>query len=103
MTDMFEAFLPQYLSRNGGGENSEETTYRDYAITSIVGVPGSIIACYTVNIKYLGRKGTMAIATVVTGVFVILFTIASNAGFQLAMSCKSRAQATVADEIAAVH
>jgi hypothetical protein len=50
-------------------------------------VPGSIIACYTVNVKYIGRKGTMAIATVVTGIFVILFTIASDSGFQLAMSC----------------
>jgi hypothetical protein len=38
--------------------------------------------------KYIGRKGTMAIATVVTGIFVILFTIASDSGFQLAMSCK---------------
>jgi hypothetical protein len=54
-----------------------------------VGVPGSILACYTVNLKYIGRKGTMAIATVVTGIFVILFTIASDSGFQLAMSCTS--------------
>jgi hypothetical protein len=60
-----------------------------------VGVPGSIIACYTVNLKYIGRKGTMAIATVVTGIFVILFTIASDSSFQLAMSCTSFLLSTI--------
>jgi sugar phosphate permease len=45
-----------------------------------------IIACYTVDIKYIGRKGTMAISTVITGIFLFLFTISSNSDFQLAFS-----------------
>ncbi|KAL5120077.1 hypothetical protein ACEQ8H_001902 [Pleosporales sp. CAS-2024a] len=87
---LFNAFLPQYLANSGGGggvDNSTSTVYRNYAITAIVGVPGSLIACYTVDIKYIGRKGTMAIATVITGVFVFLFTISTDAGFQLGMTC----------------
>jgi len=60
--------------------------YRNYAITSIVGVPGSIIAYYTVNVKYIGRKGTMAISTVVSGIFLYLFTTSTNSDVQLAFS-----------------
>jgi MFS family permease len=85
---LFNAFLPQYLADSGGAvQNDTSTVYRNYAITAIVGVPGSIIACYTVDIKHIGRKGTMAIATVITGVFVFLFTISSDSDFQLAFTC----------------
>ncbi|MCO6809613.1 hypothetical protein, partial [Pseudomonas aeruginosa] len=51
---LFNAFLPQYLANSGGGvENDVGTVYRNYAITAIVGVPGSLIACYTVDLKYV--------------------------------------------------
>lgn len=85
---LFNAFLPQYLA-NSGGEvvNDTSTVYRNYAISAIVGVPGSLIACWTVDIKYIGRKGTMAVATLITGVFVFLFTISSDSSFQLAFTC----------------
>ncbi|KAJ5095700.1 hypothetical protein NUU61_005056 [Penicillium alfredii] len=84
---LFNAFLPQYLSKAGGSENSTYTVYRNYAISSIVGLPGSILACYTVEIKYIGRKGTMAIATMITGVLVFCFTASTNANVQLACTC----------------
>lgn len=86
---LFNAFLPQYIR----GVNPDlpptpnNILYRNYAITSIVGVPGSIIACYTVNIRYVGRKGTMAVATLLTGVFLFVFTVSSDPDFQLAFTC----------------
>ncbi|KAE9375505.1 MFS general substrate transporter [Stipitochalara longipes BDJ] len=86
---LFNAFLPQYLSngRNASGERvGNYETHRNYAITSVVGVPGSIIACYTVDIPYVGRKGTMAIATMLLGIFLFLFTISSDSSYQLAFS-----------------
>jgi hypothetical protein len=49
-------------------------------------VPGSFIACYTVDIPYVGRKGTMAIATMLSGIFLFLFTISSDSTYQLAFS-----------------
>ncbi|EDU46773.1 membrane transporter [Pyrenophora tritici-repentis Pt-1C-BFP] len=82
---LFNAFLPQYLG--SAAEIDTSTVYRNYAISAIVGVPGSLIACYTVDLKYIGRKGTMAIATVITGVFVFLFTISADSDFQLAFTC----------------
>ncbi|KAI0442441.1 sugar transporter [Xylaria telfairii] len=84
---LFNAFLPQYLSHGGsGGEVSAREsdapasatpaeTYRNYAIISIAGVPGSLLAAYLVDHKspFLGRKGTLAISTLVSAVFLYLF------------------------------
>ncbi|KAF2758550.1 sugar transporter [Pseudovirgaria hyperparasitica] len=84
---LFNAFLPQYLANAGGEqENSVNNIYRDYAITSAVGIPGSLCALYTVNWRYIGRKGTMAISTVIAGIFIFLFTVSSNNKFQLAFT-----------------
>ncbi|KAF4630614.1 hypothetical protein G7Y89_g7527 [Cudoniella acicularis] len=69
---LFNAFLPQYLSNGTTGSSSEKVssyiTYRNYAITSVVGVPGSILACYTVDIPFIGRKGTMALSTLLSAI-----------------------------------
>ncbi|KAI1439267.1 sugar transporter [Xylaria sp. CBS 124048] len=92
---LFNAFLPQYLSHGGSGSEAsarhsnnpppspppsslsttETTTYRNYAIISIAGVPGSLLAAYLVGHKspFLGRKGTLAISTFVSAVFLYLF------------------------------
>jgi hypothetical protein len=60
--------------------------YRNYLITSVVAVPGSIIAAYTVDIKYIGRKGTMATSTLISGVFLYLFILSDDSGYQLICS-----------------
>ena len=85
---LFNAFLPQYLQNAGKHVAPTPTNivYRNFAITSIVGVPGSIIAWYTVDVKYIGRKGTIAISTLLTGIILFLFTISSKSNFQVAMS-----------------
>lgn len=84
---LFNAFLPQYLSGPADKPTPTRIVYRNYAINSIIGVPGSIIAYWTVDIKYIGRKGTMAIATLLTGIFLFLFTISKGSNFQLGMTC----------------
>ncbi|KAI1331888.1 sugar transporter [Xylariaceae sp. FL0255] len=83
---LFNAFLPQYLSHGGAevsvstGEGSgstaaSATTYRNYAIISIVGVPGSLLAAYLVDNKspFLGRKGTLAGSTLISAIFLYFF------------------------------
>ncbi len=86
---LFNAFLPQYLQNAGKHQAPTPTSivYRNYAITSIVGVPGSFVGYYTVDIKYIGRKYTIAISTLLTGIILFLFTLSSNPPFQLAMTC----------------
>lgn len=86
---LFNAFLTQYLTSvdPNAPPTPTDIVYRNYAIISICGVPGSILACYTVNIKYVGRKGTMALATLLTGICLFLFTISTNPDFQLIFTC----------------
>lgn len=85
---LFNAFLPQYL-QNAGKDvppTPNHIVYRNYAITSIVGVPGSFIAAYTVDVKYIGRKNTIAVSTLITGILLFLFTLSSEPNYQLVFS-----------------
>lgn len=65
---LFTAFLPLLLSQSSPNE-----TYRNYAITSVCGVPGSILSAALVEVPHSGRRGALAIGTLLTGIF--LFTI----------------------------
>ncbi|KAI0455872.1 sugar transporter [Xylaria acuta] len=102
---LFNAFLPQYLSHGGGGGEvsahesgggggggggpasaTPAETYRNYAVISVAGVPGSLLAAYLVDHKspFLGRKGTLAISTFVSAVFLYLFvTLGTTPNAQL--------------------
>ncbi|KAK4153606.1 hypothetical protein C8A00DRAFT_33626 [Chaetomidium leptoderma] len=95
---LFNAFLPQYLSHGGSNDGSPDSpaseitaeAYRNYAITSIAGVPGSLLAAYAVDMKspFLGRRGTLAISTLVSAVFLFLFVkLGTTPLSQLAFSC----------------
>ncbi|KHJ34108.1 putative sugar transporter [Erysiphe necator] len=86
---LFNGFLPQYLSKGQkatGEVVSEYTTYRNYVIISIMGIPGSILAYYTVDLPYIGRRGTMIVSTFICGIMLFLFTISFQASFQLGIS-----------------
>lgn len=101
---LFNAFLPQYLSHGGAAANPPPSsgsgdavapeisseTYRNYAITSLAGVPGSLLAAYAVDMKspFLGRRGTLAISTLVSAVFLFLFAELGRSPLsQLFFSC----------------
>ncbi|KAG6358842.1 hypothetical protein INS49_012361 [Diaporthe citri] len=106
---LFNAFLPQYLSHSAGGgdpssssstpprepdptdpTNISAETYRNYAILSVVGVPGSILAYFTVDSRsaFLGRRGTLAISTFISASFLFLFVrYGTTSASQLAFSC----------------
>ena len=84
---LFNAFLPQYLTNSNSDQpTSPNIVYRNYAITSVVGVPGSLLACWTVDLKYIGRKGTIAFSTVVTGVLLFCFTVSTDPNVQVGMT-----------------
>lgn len=100
---LFNAFLPQYFNRTNGNKDAatssvvaSETstisaeTYRNYAITSIMGVPGSLLAAYLVDhpSPFLGRRGTLACSTLVSAIFLFFFVIfGTTPAAQLFFSC----------------
>lgn len=86
---LYNSFIPIYLENKGvaSGDSSLATTYRNYAIQAVCGIPASILGGFTVDLKRVGRKGTGTIACLGTGLFLFLFTRAnSNAGV-IGFSC----------------
>lgn len=80
---LYNSFIPIYLENKGvaQGDSSLSTTYRNYAIQAVCGIPASVLGGFTVDLKRIGRKGTGTIACIGTGVFLFLFTRATtNAG-----------------------
>ncbi|OAA69624.1 sugar transporter [Cordyceps fumosorosea ARSEF 2679] len=97
---LFNAFLPQYFARTNGaaqdGSLPSETspisaeTYRNYAITSVMGVPGSLLAAYLVDhpSPFLGRRGTLAGSTLLSAIFLFFFVLfGTTPTAQLFFSC----------------
>ncbi|KAI5123860.1 hypothetical protein M0805_005677 [Coniferiporia weirii] len=94
---LFNGFLPLYLqNRLQSSPSSTDSTYRDYTIVSVLGVPGSMIACVLVDftrsagkVAIGGRKLALALSTLLTGLFLFLFTISKNQAAYLGFSCAS--------------
>lgn len=95
---LYNAFLPIYLNQRSvsQGSGTIDETYRNYSIVSVLGIPGSIIACVMVdwtrgggNWSFGGRKFAMAISTCMTGIFLFLFTQAKNEAAVLGFNCAS--------------
>ena len=80
---LYNSFIPIYLENKGvdQGDSSLNTTYRNYAIQAVCGIPASILGGFTVDLRRIGRKGTGTLACLGTGIFLFLFTRANtNAG-----------------------
>lgn len=93
---LYNAFLPLYLSdRLPSGSTNQ--TYRDYTIASVMGIPGSAIACILVDwtrksksgFSIGGRKMALAVSTAATGMFLYLFTTAQGEASNLGFTCAS--------------
>lgn len=79
--NIFNGYLPSFLASAGNTPLSIADSYRNYVIISLVAVPGSVIGMFLTDMK-IGRKGTMALATLLTGSSTFLFTVFnSNTGF----------------------
>ncbi|VDB95858.1 unnamed protein product [Peniophora sp. CBMAI 1063] len=94
---LFNGFITLYLKARTTGSGSLNETYLNYSIISILGAPGSVIACIIVDrtrrsrsgFVLGGRKYAMALFTALTGVFLFLFTTATNQAGVLGYNCAS--------------
>ncbi|KAF8556497.1 MFS general substrate transporter [Imleria badia] len=93
---LYTSYLPLYLESRGSssGSTSLNETYRNYAIVSVLGIPGSLIACYVVDLTrgtgrwtIGGRKFSLAAFTLLSGIFMFLFTTSTTQASVLGYSC----------------
>ncbi|THH31336.1 hypothetical protein EUX98_g2842 [Antrodiella citrinella] len=86
---LYNGFVTFYLQTRGAdfGDGSLNTTYRNQVILSVIGVPGALLAGWLVEVPYLGRKGTLAISTLLTGVFLFAGTTARTSNALLGWNC----------------
>jgi hypothetical protein len=75
---LYNAFLPYIQSTRGAdfGDGSTYITYRNSLIIAVLGIPGCLLGGYLVERPRIGRKGTLAASTVLTGVFLFCSTTA---------------------------
>lgn len=88
--NLFNVFLPIYLETRGsatGGNNSLNTTYSHYVIVSVCGIPGSLFGGWIVQQKWIGRKGTLGLSTLVTGIFLFCYTQVTTQSGNLGFTC----------------
>ncbi|KAH7920233.1 MFS general substrate transporter [Leucogyrophana mollusca] len=79
------------------GSSDLAETYRNYSIISVLGIPGSLMACAVVDWTKKsrhgsvagGRKLSLAVSTVLTGAFLFLFTTSKTTAAVLGWSCAS--------------
>ncbi|KAK4229095.1 major facilitator superfamily transporter [Podospora fimiseda] len=86
---LYNAFLPYIQSQKGVdfGDGSTELTYRNSLIIASLGIPGALLGAWLVELPRFGRKGTLGLSTVVTGVFLYASTTAINSDSLLGWNC----------------
>ncbi|KAF2423214.1 MFS general substrate transporter [Tothia fuscella] len=86
---IYNSFLPVYLAIHGAqsGDKRIPTTYRNLFITVICSIPGTVLGAWLINVRKIGRKGTLGVSLLLTGSFLFAFTTARTQGTILAFNC----------------
>ncbi|KAI0770588.1 MFS general substrate transporter [Fomes fomentarius] len=86
---LYNAFVTVFLQTRGAdfGDGSLNITYRNQVILSVMGIPGSLLAGWMVERPYLGRKGTLAVSTALTGILLLASTTARTSNALLGWNC----------------
>lgn len=86
---MYTVFLTYYLEAHGAqlGDGSLYQTYRDWSISSVVGIVGPILSAYLVQVPLLGRRRTITLMACGCSICAGAFTTVKNEAQNLALSC----------------
>ncbi|TID25382.1 D-amino-acid oxidase [Venturia nashicola] len=86
---LYNAFIPYIQATSGAkfGDGSTYLTYRNSLIIASLGVPGAILGGALVEVPKFGRRGTLAVSTVLTGVFLYASTTALSSAALLGWQC----------------
>ncbi|KAN0089680.1 MFS general substrate transporter [Hyaloscypha variabilis] len=86
---LYNAFLPYIQATRGAkfGDGSTYITYRNSLIIAVLGIPGALIGGLLVQLHRFGRRGTLAVSTTLTGVFLYASTTAVTSEALLCWNC----------------
>ncbi|KAF2244005.1 sugar transporter-like protein, partial [Trematosphaeria pertusa] len=86
---LYNAFLPYIQATRGAdfGDGSTYLTYRNSLIIAVLGVPGCLLGGLLVETPRVGRKGTLSLSTILTGVFLFCSTTALTSSALLGWNC----------------
>ncbi|CAE7189907.1 unnamed protein product, partial [Rhizoctonia solani] len=86
---LYNAFVTYFLATRGAdfGDGSVYITYRNQVILSVIGVPGALLGGWAVEVPFLGRRGTLSITTILTGIFLFASTTARSSDALLGWNC----------------
>lgn len=86
---LYNAYLPYLQALKGAefGDGSTYITYRNQVIIAVLGIPGALLGGFLVEIRGFGRRGTLSLSTVLTGVFLYCSTTATTSNALLGWNC----------------
>ncbi|KAJ7623409.1 MFS general substrate transporter [Roridomyces roridus] len=86
---LYNSFLPFLLASRGAkfDDASLYITYRNQVILSVIGVPGAFLAGWAVELPFVGRRGTLAISSGLTGAFLFASSTARSSVQLLGWNC----------------
>lgn len=86
---LYNAYIPYIIATRGAesGDGSTYITYRNSLIIAVLGVPGALLGGWLVELNYIGRRGTLSVATALTGVFLYASTTATDSDSLLGWNC----------------
>ncbi|KXH25724.1 hypothetical protein CSAL01_04916 [Colletotrichum salicis] len=82
-------YTPYYLRAHGAdlGDSSNYTTYRDWAITSVVGIFGPALSMWMVSNSWPRSRKSLVLTGAACAAFSAAFTFVKNQSQNLAFSC----------------
>ncbi|WFD32474.1 hypothetical protein MSPP1_003522 [Malassezia sp. CBS 17886] len=88
---LYNAFIPVFQQESfHSAPDTVYYTYRNLLIVAVMGVPACILGAVMVETPKVGRKGTLCISTLLTGVFLFCSTTASDSSALLGWQCAYR-------------
>ncbi|KAI0270602.1 MFS general substrate transporter [Gloeopeniophorella convolvens] len=86
---LYNNFLPFLLASRGAkfDDATYFTTYRNQVILSVIGIPSALLAGWTIELPYVGRRGTLAASAGLTGAFLFASTTARSSPALLGWNC----------------
>ena len=86
---LYNAYLPYLQAIRGAkfGTGSTYITYRNSLIVAVLGIPGALLGGAMVELPRFGRKGTLSMSTILTGVFLYASTTATTSNALLGWQC----------------